>query len=140
LEPSFFLLNSLKDYVDFIGFLCHYATIKSKKNFFSYYSYTDYLVLEIIPFDSPLGHTGLTYKSWQTMFSQKLGDGIQLNKWQTGTSIYTEVPLKIDILHKLCLDFIHLNKLAIRFINPVLDVDTSDYQEPLNDIYDEQVF
>jgi len=140
LEPSFFLLNSLKDYMDFIGFLCHYATVKSKKNFFKYYSYTDHIVLEIIPLDSPLGHTGLTFKSWQTLFSQKLGENISLTKWQTGTGIYTGLPLKIDILHRLCLDFIHLNKLSIRAINRVLDVDAGDEQEPINEFYDEQIF
>jgi len=140
LEPSFFLLNSLKDYIGFIRFLCHYATVKSKKNFFNFYQYTDHIVLEIIPSDSPLGHTGLTYKSWQTMFSQKLGEDIHLNKWQTGSGIYTGIPQKIDILHQLCLDFIHLNKLTIRVINHVLDVDTSDEQEQFNDSYHEQIF
>jgi len=140
LEPSFFLLDSLKDYTDFICFLCHYATVKSKKNFFNYYQYTDHIVLEIIPSDSPFGHTGLTYKSWQTMFSQKLSENIHLNKWQTGSGIYTGVPLKIDILHQLCLDFIHLNKLTIRVINQVLDVEKEDEQEPFSDSYHEQVF
>ena len=140
LEPSFFLLNSLKDYVDFTGFLCHYATVKSKKNFFRHYLYTDHLVLEIIPFDSPLGHTGLTFKSWQTMLSQKLGENVPMTKWQNGTGIYTGVPLKIDILHQLCLDFIHLNKLSIRIVNRILDVDANDDPEPINDHYDEQIF
>jgi len=137
LEPSFFLLKNLKNYMDFIGFLCHYATVKSKKNFFKYYQYTDHIVLEIIPFDSPLGHTGLTFKSWQTMFSQKLGENIYLAKWQNVSGIYTGLPLKIDVLHKFCLDFIHLNKLSIRVINRVLDVDE---QETLNEHYDEQIF
>ena len=143
LEPSFFLLGSLKDYIDFSGFLCHYATVKSKKNFFNYYQYTDHIVFEIIPFDSPLGHTGLTYKSWQTRFSQKMGDDLRVDKWQTGTGIYTGVPLKIDILHRLCLDFIHLNKLSIRIVNRVLDVESGEDTEgrdQLNASYHEQIF
>lgn len=140
LEPSFFLLNSLKDYTRFISFLCHYATIKSKKNFFRYHPYTDHLVLEILPYDSPLGHTGLTYKSWQTLFSQKAGANVPLTKWQTGSGIYTGIPLKIDILHQLCLDFIHLNQLSIRIINRILDVATGDDPEPINEPYDEQIF
>jgi len=140
LEPSFFLLEDLKDYVDFIGFLCHYATLKSKKNFFNFFSYTDHIVLEIIPFDSPLGHTGLTFKSWQTLFSQKTGENVHINKWQTGTGIYTGLPLKIDILHQLCLDFIHLNKLSIRVINRVLDVDADNDRESFNEYDDEQIF
>jgi len=140
LEPSFFLLGSLKNYIDFIGFLCHYATIHSKKNFFNIYPYTDHITLEMIPFDSPLGHTGLNFKSWQTMFSQKLRGKVNLNKWQTRAGIYTEIPLKIDILHPLCLDFIHLNKLSIRVINRVLDADSSNDQEPFNDLYDDQIF
>jgi hypothetical protein len=137
LEPSFFLLGSLTDYAGFIDFLCHYATVKSKKNFFRYYPYTDHIVLEIIPSDSPLGHTGLTYKSWQTTFSQTLGKNVHITKWQNGTGIYTGVPLKIDVLHKLCLDFIHLNKLSIRVINRTLDVADSNDEY---DSYDEQIF
>ena len=140
LEPSFFLLNSLKDYIGFIDFLCHYATIKSKKNFFRHYLYTDHIAVEIIPFDSPLGHTGLNYKSWQTAFSQKLGENIRFIKWQTGSGIYTGVPLKIDVLHQLCLGFIHLNKFSIRIINRILDVDAIDDQDQLTDLYDEQIF
>ena len=140
LEPSFFLLESLKDYLDFFGFLCHYATVKSKKNFFKFYQYSDHIVLEIIPFDSPLGHTGLTFKSWQTIFSQKLGENVQLSKWQNVSGIYTGLPQKIDILHQLCLEFIHLNKLSIRVINRVLDVKTEDDQEQLIESYHEQVF
>lgn len=140
LEPSFFLLNSLKDYMDFLGFLCHFATVSSRKNFFSYHRYTDRIVLEIIPFDSPLGHTGLTFKSWQTMFSQKTGEHVRLSKWQNRSGIYTGLPLKIDILHRLCLDLIHLNKLPLRIINRVLDVDAGDEQESLNPLYDEQIF
>ena len=140
LEPSFFLLDSLKDYTDFIGFLCHYATLKSKKNFFQYYPYTDHAVLEIIPYDSPVGHVGLTFKSWQTMLSQKLSDHIPISKWQTGSGVYTDFPQKIDILHRFCLDFIHLNKLAVRIINHVLDVDAGDDQKPFIEPYDEQIF
>jgi len=140
LEPSFFLLNSLKEYMDLIGFLCHYTTIRSKKNFFNHFCYTDHVVLEIIPFDSPLGHFGLTFKSWQTMFSQKIGEQVNITKWQTGSGIYTGLPLKIDILHQLCLDFIHLNKLSIRLINNLIDVEKNDSEEPTNEPYDEQIF
>ena len=140
LAPSFFLLSCLKEYMDLIGFLCHYATIISKKNFFNHFRYTDHIVLEIVPFDSPLGHFGLTFKSWQTLFSQKIGEQINISKWQTGSGIYTGLPKKIDILHQLCIDFIHLNKLSIRLINHVLDADAGDREEPINEPYDEQIF
>jgi hypothetical protein len=140
LEPSIFLLSGMKDYIDFIGFLCSYATVKTKKNFFKIYLYTDYILLEIIPFDSPLGHTGLRYKSWQTMFSQQLGNNITLKKWQTGTSIFTGIPLKIDVLHQFSKDFIHLNQFSIRVINSIFDIDTDQTEDPLTDHHDEQIF